>query len=58
MPDGPALSLHPLLARRWSPTTFDPAEEVSEDAVEILLEAARWADARRGRRPRRPPRWL
>jgi len=42
MPDGPALSLHPLLARRWSPTTFDPAEEVSEDAVEILLEAARW----------------
>src|SRR3954451_4619347 len=43
MSDGPALSLHPLLARRWSPTTFDRADEVSEDAVELLLEAARWA---------------
>jgi nitroreductase len=43
VPDRPAPSLHPLLARRWSPTTFDPAAEVSEDAVEILLEAARWA---------------
>jgi hypothetical protein len=32
-----APSLHPLLARRWSPTTFDPLAEVSEDDVETLL---------------------
>jgi nitroreductase len=36
-------SLHPLLARRWSPSTFDPRGEVSEADVETLLEAARWA---------------
>ncbi|HYJ76421.1 MAG TPA: nitroreductase family protein [Kineosporiaceae bacterium] len=39
----PAPSLHPLLARRWSPTAFDPLAEVSEDDVETLLEAARWS---------------
>lgn len=43
MDDRPAESLYPLLARRWSPTTFDPGAEVSEDEVETLLEAARWA---------------
>jgi nitroreductase len=41
--DRPAPSLHPLLARRWSPTTFDASDEISEDVVEVLLEAARWA---------------
>jgi nitroreductase len=35
--------LHPLLARRWSPTTFDPAHELGEAEVALLLEAARWA---------------
>ncbi len=43
MHDRPVASLQPLLARRWSPTTFDPLAEVSEDDVEALLEAARWA---------------
>jgi nitroreductase len=43
VPDRPPPSLHPLLARRWSPTTFDPAAVVDDDAVETLLEAARWA---------------
>ena len=38
--DGP---LHPLLASRWSPTTFDPAAGVTPAEVESLLEAARWA---------------
>jgi nitroreductase len=37
------LALHPLLAARWSPTRFDPEHLVSEDEVELLLEAARWA---------------
>jgi nitroreductase len=36
-------SLHPLLASRWSPTTFDPAHELTTAEVEVLLEAARWA---------------
>jgi nitroreductase len=36
-------ALHPLLSSRWSPTTFDPAHEVTSSEVELLLEAARWA---------------
>jgi nitroreductase len=36
-------SLHPLLAGRWSPTRFDPAHEIAEDEIEVILEAARWA---------------
>jgi nitroreductase len=35
--------LHPLLAARWSPTSFDEAHELSEDDVASLVEAARWA---------------
>ena len=35
--------LHPLLASRWSPTTFDGAHQASPADVEVLLEAARWA---------------
>jgi nitroreductase len=35
--------LHPLLAARWSPTQFDPSDVVSEEEIESLLEAARWA---------------
>ena len=35
--------LHPLLARRWSPTMFDESYEARTAEVESLLEAARWA---------------
>ena len=35
--------LHPLLAARWSPTTFDVSYELAASEVEALLEAARWA---------------
>jgi nitroreductase len=35
--------LHPLLAGRSSPTSFDASEDVPDDQVEALLEAARWA---------------
>lgn len=35
--------LHPLLATRWSPTTFDSSHEVEPADVALLLEAARWA---------------
>ena len=37
------LSLHPLLAGRWSPAPFDPSHVAGEDEVTVLLEAARWA---------------
>ena len=40
-PDQPLL--HPLLAARWSPTTFDASYEVTAAEIEALLEAARWA---------------
>jgi nitroreductase len=36
-------SLHPLLARRWSPLAFDAAHEIAPAEVDLLLEAARWA---------------
>ena len=36
-------SLHPLLASRWSPTRFDPAHEIAQEEIEVLLQAARWA---------------
>ena len=35
--------LHPLLARRFSPSSFDPAHDLLPDEVDLLLEAARWA---------------
>jgi nitroreductase len=35
--------LHPLLATRWSPTTFDSSHVVEPSDVGLLLEAARWA---------------
>jgi nitroreductase len=37
------LRLHPLLARRHSPSSFDPAHTLAPDEVDVLLEAARWA---------------
>lgn len=41
--DDPDLSLHPLLAARWSPTVFDAADEASTTDVATILEAARRA---------------
>ena len=38
MPD-----LHELLAGRWSPRDFDAAHVVTDDEVDLLVEAARWA---------------
>jgi nitroreductase len=34
---------HPLLATRWSPTTFDGSAHISTAEIESMLEAARWA---------------
>ncbi|WP_410051019.1 nitroreductase family protein [Acidiferrimicrobium sp. IK] len=35
--------LHPLLSARRSPARFDSSDEVSDEALDALLEAARWA---------------
>jgi nitroreductase len=35
--------LHPLLASRWSPTSFDTAHIIPDEHVHVILEAARWA---------------
>jgi nitroreductase len=37
------MDLHPLLASRWSPASFDATHDVGPEVVEALLEAARWA---------------
>jgi nitroreductase len=37
------VSLHPLLAQRWSPRGFDRQHVLSDADLDILLEAARWA---------------
>lgn len=35
--------IHPHLAARWSPRSFDPGVDVTAEQVTALLEAARWA---------------
>ena len=41
MTDDPVV--HPILASRWSPVSFDAAHVVTDEQVELLMEAARWA---------------
>ena len=43
--------LHPLLADRWSPRGFDATHELSDDRVDLLLEAARWAPSASNTQP-------
>jgi nitroreductase len=38
-----AVAVHPLLAERWSPRSFDTSHTVSDEQLTALLEAARWA---------------
>ena len=37
------MDVHPLLASRSSPASFDASHDVSPEVIEALLEAARWA---------------
>lgn len=38
-----AVPLHPLLAGRWSPRSFDPTDTLTDDTMLALIEAARWS---------------
>jgi nitroreductase len=40
--DSPS-GLHPLLAARFSPNSFDPTARIDDHTLDLLLEAARWA---------------
>lgn len=35
--------IHPLLASRWSPYSFDPAKSVDANTLRRVFEAARWS---------------
>ncbi|MHB1535290.1 MAG: nitroreductase family protein [Acidimicrobiales bacterium] len=40
---GSLLLLHPLLPGRWSPTSFNADDKLSDREFDALLEATRWA---------------
>ncbi|MGW7351036.1 nitroreductase family protein [Streptomyces sp. NPDC054784] len=46
-----AVAVHPLLAERWSPRSFDTAHELGDEQLVALLEAARWAPSARNTQP-------
>lgn len=43
--------LHPLLAGRWSTRAYDPAHELADEQVLVLLEAARWTPSASNTQP-------
>ena len=38
-----SVSLHPLIAERWSPRAFDEKATISAEDLTAIFEAARWA---------------
>ena len=46
-------AIHPLLASRWSPRSFDVDHQLSDDNLVGLLEAARWAPSAANWQPAR-----
>ncbi|MEV6028474.1 nitroreductase family protein [Streptomyces sp. NPDC052036] len=46
-----AVAVHPLLADRWSPRSFDATHTISDEQFLSLLEAARWAPSARNTQP-------
>ncbi|MBZ3901168.1 MULTISPECIES: nitroreductase family protein [Streptomyces] len=46
-----AVAVHPLLAERWSPRSFDAGRTVTDEELVSLLEAARWAPSARNAQP-------
>lgn len=45
------VALHPILAQRWSPRSFDHEYVLSDEQVLALLEAARWAPSAHNSQP-------
>lgn len=43
----------PELSGRWSPRSFDPEATITEEQLDALLEAARWAPSASNHQPRR-----
>src|ERR1700734_3343960 len=43
--------VHPLVAERWSPRGFDREHELGDEALNALLEAARWAPSAANSQP-------
>jgi nitroreductase len=43
--------IHPLLAERWSPRSFDAAAEISDQDLTAILEAGRWAPSTNNGQP-------
>ena len=52
-----SVSIHELLARRWSPRAYDVTRTVSREQLSSLLEAARWAPSCNGDEPWRYLIW-
>ncbi len=46
-----SVELHPLIAQRWSPRSFDGAAELSVPDLTALIEAARWAPSSNNSQP-------
>ncbi len=43
--------IHPVLAERWSPRSFEHGAEISENDLTALIEAARWAPSANNLQP-------
>ncbi len=46
-----SVPIHPLLAQRWSPRSFDVEHQIDDQTVLALLEAARWAPSAANSQP-------
>ena len=43
--------IHPVLAERWSPRSFEHGAEISQSDITAVLEAARWAPSANNLQP-------
>lgn len=46
-----AVEIHPLIAERWSPRSFDDTAQISDGDIVAMLEAARWAPSSNNTQP-------
>jgi nitroreductase len=46
-----SVELHPILAERWSPRSYDPDYIVSQEDITGILEAARWSPSSTNSQP-------